>query len=275
MKSCDYCGRENEETLTRCAECGTELSREDFAEPSVSGAPRILDFKIATIIVVVSLVAQGVAALLTVIIAEAFQPANHRYAFGGITEELRATTPACVLMATLAGGAAMWITTVKFRLNVTETGPTGAAWVLGSKDAIIKGVGIGMLIAFASHFILHFFGRDHSFPRMEFTFGAPQIIYMIAGVFLAPPIEEMLFRGLLFGGFCQSFGLDRAAIGTTAIFVLLHVFQLIDQPLAVFGITAAAIAALWMRVRHRAIGAAIAVHFGYNFLALLGNLMRH
>jgi membrane protease YdiL (CAAX protease family) len=280
MKVCDYCGKENEETLVYCAGCGTELSPEDSTAPAVPGSPRILDAKNATIIFVITFAAEIVACILTVLIAETFEPARNTYFPISATQELRALMPVSVLMAMIAGGAAMWITTSKFKIPVTDTSPTGAAWVLGSSEAAVKGVGVGMLISLASQIMLHFLGRHvhhrdiDELTRMAFNPGMPRIIYIIAAVFLAPPLEEMLFRGLLFGGFCRSVGFDRAAIGVTAIFVLLHVSQMIVQPLAVLSITAAAIAALWLRLRHQAIGAAIAVHFGFNFLTVLGILLR-
>jgi membrane protease YdiL (CAAX protease family) len=281
MKSCDYCGKQNEDALVYCAECGTELTPEDLAPPRVSGAARVLDVKTVTIILVAVIVAQVAAGVLTALVAELFQPAETQYFPRSAKAELEAIMPVVVMGMMIGGAAAMLIATIKFKLPVKDTNPEGAAWVLGPNEAIVKGVGIGMLISLASQILSHFFGRQIDYrqlddvTRMAFKPGLSIAVYAVAAVFLAPPLEEMLFRGLLFGGFCRSLGLDRAAIGTTAIFVLLHAAQLAIQPLATIGITAMAIAALWLRLRHRAVGAAVAVHFGFNALTTLRLLLQH
>jgi len=269
MKSCDYCGKQNEEALTFCAECGTDLSLPDLTPPPVPGAPHTLNVKNATIIWIVTFAAQVVGCILTLVVVSIFEPAQAK--FSARVAELQTFMPVLFLAALIAGGAGMLATISKFKLQVKDTSPTGAAWVPGSWEAIIKGVGIGMLIFMASHILLHF--SSHHPGYREFRLGISRVFYVIATVVLAPPLEEMLYRGVLFGGFCQSLGLDRAAIGTTAIFVLLHAPQLAIQPLATFGITAMAIAALWMRLSNRSIGPAIGVHFGFNALATLSVLI--
>jgi len=280
MKSCDYCGKENVEALTFCAECGTELSLPNSTPPPVPGMLPILNVKTATIIWIVTFVAQVIAGTLTILIASIFEPVKGDDYFSNTMGQLHTLMPVMVMMSMIAGAAALFLTTSKFKLPIKDTSPAGAAWVLSSWETIIKGVGIGMLISMASRILLHFSGRHLGYhqlddlTRMAFKPGISQTVYVFAAVVLAPPLEEMLYRGLLFGGFCASVGVDRAAIGTTAIFVLMHGPQLINQPLATLGITAMALAALWMRLSNRSIGPAIAVHFGYNALTTLGALMR-
>jgi membrane protease YdiL (CAAX protease family) len=279
MKSCDYCGKENVEALAFCAECGTELSLPNSPAPipSVPGMPHILNFKTATIILVLTIAAQIAAGVLIILIAAIFEPA--RAIFSERVLEVQALMPALVTGTMLAGGFAMLMAVSKFKLYVKDTGPAGAAWVLGPWQTIVKGIGIGMVIYMASTILLHFFGRRPGYreldglSRMAITPGLPGVFYAIAAVILAPPLEEMLYRGLLFGGFYQSVGLDRAALGTTVIFVLLHAPQLAIQPLATFGLTAMALAALWMRWSNRSIGPAIGVHLGFNALGTLSVLM--
>ena len=94
--------------------------------------------------------------------------------------------------------------------------------------------------------------------------GLPQFLWVISALVLAPPIEELLFRGVLYGGYRKSFGAVIAGLLTTMIFCVLHLQELIYVLPAAFGIIGVALAALWFRLRFAAIGPAIAVHFAYN-----------
>ena len=102
------------------------------------------------------------------------------------------------------------------------------------------------------------------------THGLTKIVWLATVMLWAPLIEELLFRGVLYGGYRRSFGPTRAALLTTLIFWALHMTEFIRFPLAAFAIAAMAVVALWMRLRSSAIGPAVAAHFSYNsVLALL------
>jgi membrane protease YdiL (CAAX protease family) len=91
----------------------------------------------------------------------------------------------------------------------------------------------------------------------------------VFGILAAAPLaEEPLFRGLLYGGYRRSFGPIWAAVLTTAMFCMLHSSQTFQFPPALVGIAGGALVMLWTRLRYAAIGPAIAVHFGYNAVAL-------
>jgi len=84
---------------------------------------------------------------------------------------------------------------------------------------------------------------------MAMTHGLTKILWLAIVMLLAPLIEELLFRGVLYGGYRRSFGPTRAALLTTLIFWALHTTEFIRFPLAAFAIAAMAVAALWMRLR--------------------------
>jgi hypothetical protein len=179
--------------------------------------------------------------------------------------------PIVMLLVMLIGGAAMFWMVSMLKLEVKDPSATGAAWVRGSWRDIAKGFGTGAIISTLSVILLFSFGRDFQsdqelgpLARMSITSGFPQIAWLIVALFLAPPIEELLFRGILYGGYRKSLGAAAATVLTTLIFVALHLDQLIPQPLAIFGISGLALAALWWRLRGNAIGPAIAAHFAYN-----------
>lgn len=251
-----------------CTGCGTELSAPVLDEPPIPGAPRIPDVKLATIICLLTVAGQVVGAMLAFFVADAFAPRN-------VT--LASVMPFAALATMLGASGALFWAVKAFKIEVKDRSPSGPAWVRGPWEAITKGVGIGMLIAMANHILLHFFGRGPSylsqFTRVALTSGFSRIAWVIAAVVLAPVVAELAYRGILFGGFCRSVGEIRAAIGTTAIFLILNAVTLAHQPLAIFGITGMALAALLLRLRHNAIGPAVAVNFGYSALVTLGALL--
>jgi hypothetical protein len=106
--------------------------------------------------------------------------------------------------------------------------------------------------------------------KMAMTPGFPRVLWMLAVLAVAPFIEELLFRGVLYGGYRRSFGPAGAAVLSTFIFWLLHITESIHFLPAMLAIAVLALLALWFRLRSAAIGPAIAVHLGYNaMLALL------
>jgi membrane protease YdiL (CAAX protease family) len=91
-------------------------------------------------------------------------------------------------------------------------------------------------------------------------------MFLIAALLLAPPFEEMLFRGVLYAGYRRSLGAGKAAFLTTTIFVVLHLTEALAYWPSIIAITAMALLALRMRLRSSAIGPAVALHFGYNLM---------
>ena len=100
--------------------------------------------------------------------------------------------------------------------------------------------------------------------RMALTPGLPRMLCTSTVLFFAPAVEEILFRGALYGGYRKSFGPIWAAVLTTALFLVVHLPGMVHPMPAVMGIIGAALTALWNRLRAGAIGPAIAVHVGFN-----------
>jgi membrane protease YdiL (CAAX protease family) len=156
--------------------------------------------------------------------------------------------------------------------------PVGAAWVRGSWPAIAGGLLVGILVALGLT-VLSAFGpaldpeKDLGpIARMAMRPGFSQYVWIGSVLFLAPPFEELLFRGVLYAGYRQSLGPGPAAFLTTFIFLILHIPEAIHIPAALLGIGSMALCALWCRLRASAIGPAIAVHFGYNAVITISNL---
>jgi membrane protease YdiL (CAAX protease family) len=89
--------------------------------------------------------------------------------------------------------------------------------------------------------------------------------WMLSAVLLAPPIEELMFRGVLLGGLAQTWNLRAAAIISGATFWLMHGPEFVHWPAAV-AIGMLTVLATWLRVRHRSLIPSIGAHFGYNLV---------
>ena len=99
-----------------------------------------------------------------------------------------------------------------------------------------------------------------------------QILWLIMVLVFAPFIEELLFRGVMYGGYRSSLGPVRAAILSTLIFWILHITEMIYFWPSMLGIGGLAMVALFFRLRSAAIGPAVAVHLGYNGLLAINGM---
>ena len=277
-KRCEYCGKDNAEAAVVCDGCSTPFPPPVLSVPEapITGIcqPEVpqLNARSATAIFLLSFAAQFGAAFV-VGLGVGFLGALHGGASRSQTHSELAQTvmPLAALAAMLGMGATVLAASIpRFGANLKDASPTGAAWVVGSAKDIVKGAGLGVVcvIAFFAVASLPFFRTTNVSPgpltKMSMTPGIPQIAWVILATLLAPPIEELLFRGVMYGGYRRSFGPRRAAILVTLIFCAMHVTEVIHSPIALFGIGSMACAALWMRLRAGAIGPAVAVHFSYN-----------
>jgi len=293
VKVCGYCGGENADDAASCSRCGSILRSSadvptaaesqsppvvppplpEFLEPTPQ--PRMLKARTATLILVAYFGAQFAGGLIGgmvggVVGAMAGKDDSVRGA------DLKQTTMVlAVLLGFVAGGVAMVLTSMSLlRDRLKDRSPTGAAWVAGSFKQMVQGFGIGTLVAIgycglASYFV----SKDAAvgpLTKMATTPGISQITWLLMAFVLAPPIEELLFRGVLYGGYRKSFGPAVAAILTTLMFTLLHISEIVYSWPAAGAIIGLALTALWARLRSGAIGPAVGVHLGYN--AVIGLL---
>ena len=279
-QKCIYCGQALDPQSMSCPSCGTDRIPPIIENVTTSaGAPRAssLNARKATLILLAFLGAQFCFATLGGAIFAIAGGAHGISPSENISEFNKAFLAPAVMLGFIGGGLAMiWLSWALVQNALDDTSEVGAAWTVGSWKAIAKGLGLGASIAliyFLAAILIQPHGNEESvgpLTRMSLTKGLPQVLWIIMAVFLAPPLEEMLFRGVLYGGYRKSLGAARAAWLTTAIFALLHVAEVIHFPLALLAIIGMALLALRMRLRHSAIGPAIAVHLGYNAVISLG-----
>jgi membrane protease YdiL (CAAX protease family) len=159
-----------------------------------------------------------------------------------------------------------------FPQEIHEKSMTGAAWKIGPPKFMLLGLSVGVLIAVSYLFLSPLMSTPPDenaigpFAKMATTPGLQQMLALFIALILAPPVEELLFRGVMFGGFCRSFGATWAAILTTSLFVASHVTEAIHFWPAFLFIALMAVAALWLRLHTKAIGPSIALHLSYNLI---------
>lgn len=303
MKGCDYCGRENEDISVLCAECGTLLDppiipvqRVILAPPIITESeppvlapltsyevppllppgPRVLGGGIATAIFGIYLAGQFVAGMATGFISGFITGIQHTSGAAPFAHTMRQMLPFTIFLCLVLSGIGLFVSAFGFKIPLHDSSPTGAAWVRGRWRDMALGLGLGILLAVLWSILFNAVTPDSGKDELELagptnaTHVIAQVLSIISIVFLAPPIEELLFRGIMFGGYRRSFGTARAGLLTTGIFVAMHFDRFIRYPIAILGIGSLALITLMMRMRTNAIGPSISVHFGYNgFLALM------
>lgn len=233
----------------------------------------------ATIILLVFLGVQFGAVVIVCMVAGFFLGVMHaaHHSTTPVPQEIAQSLPEIFAWGTifgiLAGGIAMAkVSASLIRERLGDYSALGAAWVYGRLKDSAQGLGVGVLVGLGCVLVAVLFvswGIQSSpgpLTKMATTPGFPQVAFIASALFLAPPIEELLFRGVLYGGYRRSFGAARAAALTTVIFVVLHFGEIMHSLPGAIGITGMAVAALWFRLRKAAIGPAVAVHFGYNLI---------
>ena len=96
------------------------------------------------------------------------------------------------------------------------------------------------------------------------TGGWPRHLWAILALFLAPPTEEFVFRGVLLEGLSNSIGVKAAAVIVTVAFVFVHVTETLAYWPAWAALSLVAGAALFFRLKTGSLAPAIGVHFAYN-----------
>jgi membrane protease YdiL (CAAX protease family) len=97
--------------------------------------------------------------------------------------------------------------------------------------------------------------------------GVDVFVLVLLVVLGAPVIEELFYRGLVFGSIERRFGGVAAVLGSSVVFALVH-FQLYDLlPLFVAGLVFAL-----LRARYGRLGPGIWAHIGFNLIAVVALL---
>jgi len=180
------------------------------------------------------------------------------------------------LVSILVGGLAMiGLSTHLLGRDLFERSNTAGAWVIGSPKQLLKGLVAGAALAvLVAAPVAIFFPPEEGkelLPlfRVASASGFPTVVYLLISVILAPPLEELLFRGVVFGSISRSFGPVVSGISTTIIFVAAHYSVILWHQPVIISLTAVGFAVMLVRIWSRAVGPAVALHMSYNGMLLI------
>jgi len=124
----------------------------------------------------------------------------------------------------------------------------------------------GVILALVIESLARFLPIPKSLP-MDTYFHDATSAYMMAafGMTLAPLLEEMFFRGLLYPLFRRGFGLVAAVLLTAAAFAAIHGAQLGYAWAPVLSIFVVGVVFTVVRVRTNSVAVSFLMHCGYNF----------
>lgn len=130
----------------------------------------------------------------------------------------------------------------------------------------------GVLLAVAVQVVAHLLPAPPELP-IDKMFRTPSDAWLMSifGVFIAPFVEEVLFRGLLFPALTRRAGVLFSLVTTSAFFGAMHAQQLAGAWAQVACIVLVGALLTVVRWRFRSLAASILVHVGYNgslFVAL-------
>jgi hypothetical protein len=86
---------------------------------------------------------------------------------------------------------------------------------------------------------------------------------LVAGIVVAPVVEEIFFRGFVFAGLAKRYGWRAAGVGSSILFALMHF-----QPLAILPICVLGLIFAYLYYRSGSIWPAVLMHVSTNALGL-------
>ncbi len=197
------------------------------------------------------------------------------------TQFQQASVVLAAILATAASGAVvLWLTK---RSTVTPPADSILAevgWTKASLRHLAIGAGMGLGLA-----LLYVGGLLQLVPPPARAAWGPLTTAVSAGGWArhlwaawalvgAPPLEELLFRGVLLTSLARSWGRAPGAVVVTMVFVLMHALEVFQYWPAAFAVTVGGVALVWARLRTGSLFPGMVLHGSYNLglvLAVYGS----
>jgi len=209
-----------------------------------------------------------VVAVGGVIVTIARHGVNDTRAFNAMLTDLG---PALILASALVAAAVTYIAARAWAWHLVKDRSTGGIGVVSTSTlqilvAIVTGVALaGIYLAVAQLILTPRTGTPLG-PLMQIAASGlvGRIVFGFVALFVAPPVEEFLFRGLLLKGFTVSWGANAAGIVVSIVFVMLHVPETMHYWPALAAVSALATATLAIRLITGSVFTSMALHAAYN-----------
>ncbi len=148
--------------------------------------------------------------------------------------------------------------------------PTGIGWCPAPHQAYRLAAFLSAAIIGLVMVMTHVFPPDAEalkklpMAQMLENSGTAAIMLLVLAVFIAPPVEEYVFRGGVFAALASRVSPLWAGLLTSVLFVAVHAPEKIHYPLGFLDVGLMALAAAWLRVRFSSIKPGILLHVLYN-----------
>jgi|GEM_PF-1449455 len=195
-----------------------------------------------------------------------------------IQSEMINVVPVALPISMGASGLVLLLVLGRWRERL---GPVTFDWVVaasrGSSRDLLLAAGVGAVLGVAIVMAGQIFqakptGTPNLLIQAMERPGVGQWSFAVTAAALAPPLEEVLFRGALLGGLREAWGVSRAAVVTGLVFWLLHAPEWIHYWPAALGIGLLTAILTMLRLKSASLGPPIAAHCAYN-LVLVGILL--
>jgi membrane protease YdiL (CAAX protease family) len=162
---------------------------------------------------------------------------------------------------------AWWFTVRKYKLSWKSLG-------LRKFDLATLAIGCGMMVFVYTFNLLYnlglmFRGIQSAYePSNLFDAGTSPWLIFLAGIVVAPLVEEIFFRGFLYPGLREKYGWIPAALISAALFAAVHLQPIVMPPIFLLGLLFA-----YLYERTESIWPGVIMHFATNTLGLLAAYM--
>jgi membrane protease YdiL (CAAX protease family) len=151
------------------------------------------------------------------------------------------------------------------KLNANPTAGSGSGWMY-----FFSGCGLAIFVALASYNMKN---TDHLPIQEIFKNRSGAFLLMTMAVFVAPLVEETVFRGYLYPLFAKSLGVLPGILITGVLFGLMHGSQLGWTFRLVALLTLVGVIFTFARARTGTVLASFLLHLGYNSMIALTSIV--
>ena len=235
--------------------------------------PRPLGARRAFFILVMYVITQ-IAAVLVVMFVMAITFSSGP---GDVNELMSGTVviPAVIAALVMGGIVIVRLTRRSFPEAAGRVWLEAIGWTPSSRRDMAVGSALGFALA-----LIYLFVVGSLFPPSENQPPGPLVTaamgsewarlgWAAAALFLAPPVEEFLFRGVLLTGFTRSWGPKVAVVLTIATFTALHYTETSQYLPGLGGIGLLATFTTIARLKTGSLKPAVAIHVAYNLCMVL------
>jgi membrane protease YdiL (CAAX protease family)/uncharacterized protein YndB with AHSA1/START domain len=188
--------------------------------------------------------------------------------------QARILMPTLLFAIILSGGGAVAFSLLFGKPRLGSSRPDGFGLVRSSRRAVLLALLVGIGLAAAYLTLPHFVPAPDvkalgPVARAASTPGSGRYYWLVLGLFVAPFVEEYLFRGVLTSGLRVRFGPLATTAIVAAVFTVLHVFEAIAYWPALVTIAALSVLTSVARERSGSLTPCFAMHFAYNLALAL------